>query len=43
MEKFCTCGDSENMHVDGIEQCANGDCGCNEFEDKDDYADPSQP
>ncbi len=32
-EKICTCGCEESMHVDGCEQCFNGDCGCKEFED----------
>lgn len=35
MEKICTCGDSEDMHIDGCEQCFNGDCGCKEFEEQD--------
>lgn len=30
---MCTCGCSENMHVDGCEQCFNGACGCREFEE----------
>ena len=33
-EKMCNCGDSENMHIDNMEQCFNGDCGCKEFEEK---------
>lgn len=33
-EKICTCGDSENMHVDNTDQCFNGDCGCKEFEEE---------
>lgn len=32
-EKFCVCGCSEEMHVDGSEQCFNGDCECPEFEE----------
>ena len=31
---MCNCGDSENMHIDNMEQCFNGDCGCKEFEEK---------
>lgn len=34
MPKICTCGDSEDMHVNGCEQCFNGDCGCKEFEEE---------
>ncbi len=33
-DKICVCGDPESMHVDGCEQCFNGDCGCKEFEEK---------
>lgn len=32
-EKFCTCGDSTDMHVDGVEQCFVIGCGCSEFEE----------
>lgn len=31
---MCTCGDPSSMHVDGCEQCFNGDCGCKEFEEE---------
>lgn len=31
-EMLCTCGDSSAMHVDGTEQCFNGECGCSFFE-----------
>jgi hypothetical protein len=29
----CTCGCKSSMHIDGCEQCFNGDCGCKEFEE----------
>lgn len=32
--KICVCGDSEDMHVDGQEQCFHGECGCREFEEE---------
>lgn len=28
----CTCGDSDEKHVDGEFQCFVVDCGCKEFE-----------
>ncbi len=34
-DPMCSCGDPSSMHVDGCEQCFNGDCGCREFEEKD--------
>jgi hypothetical protein len=30
----CVCGDSEDMHIDGCEQCFVVGCGCREFEEK---------
>lgn len=32
-EKMCTCGEIEDMHVNGCEQCFVPDCGCSEFEE----------
>lgn len=29
----CTCGDTEEQHVDGCEQCVVPECGCKEFEE----------
>lgn len=34
LEKICVCGCSEEMHVDGCEQCFNGGCSCQEFEER---------
>ena len=31
-EKLCTCGDTEEQHIDGEAQCAVPECGCKEFE-----------
>ena len=33
-DPICTCGDPSSMHIDGCEQCFNGDCGCREFEER---------
>ncbi len=33
-DPMCTCGDRSSMHIDGCEQCFNGDCGCKVFEDE---------
>lgn len=38
-ELICECGDSENMHIDNMEQCFNGDCGCKEFEEREEATD----
>ncbi len=32
-ERMCVCGDGEDLHVDGVDQCMTEDCGCKEFED----------
>ena len=31
---MCVCGDTDEMHVDGQEQCFIPECGCKEFEEK---------
>lgn len=31
-EPMCVCGDPENVHIDGSEQCCIPECGCTEFE-----------
>lgn len=30
---MCSCGDTENVHVDNMEQCVIPECGCKEFEE----------
>ena len=32
----CTCGDTESEHIDSEAQCVIVDCGCKEFESRDD-------
>ncbi len=32
-DKMCECGDSENQHVDGSEQCFIVGCRCGGFEE----------
>ena len=34
-DEMCECGDPASMHVDGEDQCFNGDCGCRCFEPRD--------
>lgn len=31
-KQMCVCGDTEDEHVDGCEQCIISECGCKEFE-----------
>ena len=33
-ERVCLCGHGRLMHVDDTEQCVSEDCGCKEFEEK---------
>lgn len=33
-EKICKCGDTEDQHIDNMEQCVISECGCQEFEEK---------
>lgn len=30
--QICVCGCSEELHIDGCEQCCVPECGCKEFE-----------
>lgn len=30
--EMCSCGHSDDMHVDGLDQCIDVECGCKEFE-----------
>lgn len=32
-DPMCVCGDRSSLHIDGCEQCFNGDCGCPVFEE----------